>query len=81
MGRGDDDIVKHLPALREEAAKLGRSLDGFELTVYGAPPDGEKLRALRDAGLTRVLFFVPSIAKDEALKVLDAYADVARKLG
>ena len=36
---------------------------------------------LRDAGLTRVLFFVPSVAKDEALKVLDAYADVARKVG
>jgi probable F420-dependent oxidoreductase len=80
MGRGDDDILKHLPVLREEAAKAGRSLDGFQLTIYGAPPDGEKLRALRDAGITRALFFVPPVAKDEALRVLDGYADVARKV-
>jgi probable F420-dependent oxidoreductase len=80
MGRGDDDVLKHLPVLREEAAKAGRSLDGFEVTIYGAPPDGEKLRPLRDAGLTRVLFFVPPVAKNETLKVLDAYAETARKL-
>ena len=79
LGRGDGDIVEHLPALREEAAKLGRSLDGFEVTAYGVPPDGEKLRALREAGLTRVLFFVPPAPKDEVVRVLDAYAEIARK--
>jgi len=79
LGRGDGDIVEHLPALREEAAKLGRSLDGFEVTAYGVPPDGEKLRALRDAGLARVLFFVPPAPKDEVVRVLDAYAEIARK--
>ena len=63
MGRGDGDIIEHLPALRAEAAKLGRSLDGFEVTAYGVPPDGEKLRALRDAGIARALFFVPPAPK------------------
>jgi len=79
MGRGDDDVVKHLPALRAEAAKLGRSLEGFEVSVYGAPPDPEKLRAYRDAGIARVLFFVPPAPRDEALRVLDGYAAVAQK--
>lgn len=74
LGRGDDDILKHLPVLREEAAKAGRSLDGFEVTVYGAPPDGEKLRAFRDAGIARALFFVPPVARDQALRTLDSYA-------
>jgi probable F420-dependent oxidoreductase len=74
MGRGDDDILKHLPVLREEAAKAGRSLDGFEVSIYGAPPDADKLRALRDGGIARVLFLVPPVAKDETLRVLDSYA-------
>jgi probable F420-dependent oxidoreductase len=81
MGRGDDDVLKHLPSLREEAAKAGRSLDGFEVSIYGAPPDAEKLRALRDAGIARVLFFLPPVAKDEALKAVDAYAETMRRVG
>jgi alkanesulfonate monooxygenase SsuD/methylene tetrahydromethanopterin reductase-like flavin-dependent oxidoreductase (luciferase family) len=80
MGRGEDDVLKHLPVLREEAAKAGRSLDGFEVSIYGAPPDGERLRALRDGGIARVLFLVPSVARDEVLRALDAYAALARKL-
>jgi probable F420-dependent oxidoreductase len=78
-GRGDDDIAKQLPALRAEAAKLGRALDKFEVTIYGAQADGEKLRAFRDAGMTRVLFFVPPVATDETLRVLDSYAATAQK--
>jgi hypothetical protein len=50
------------------------------VTAYGVPPAGEKLRALRDAGIARALFFVPPAPKDEALKVLDGYAAVARKV-
>jgi probable F420-dependent oxidoreductase len=79
MGRGDGDIIEHLPGLRAEAAKLGRSLDRFEVTAYGVTPDGERLRALRDAGITRALFFVPPAPRDEALKVLDTYAAVVQK--
>jgi len=79
MGRGDGDLVEHLPALRAEATKLGRSLDGFEVTAYGVPPDADRLRALRDAGIARALFFAPPAPKDEVLRVLDTYAETARK--
>jgi probable F420-dependent oxidoreductase len=78
-GRGDDDVVKHLSALRGEAARIGRSLDGFEVTVYGAPPDGDRLRAFRDAGVARALFFLPPAPRDEALRILDAHAARAQK--
>jgi hypothetical protein len=67
--------------LREEAARAGRSLERFEVTIYGMPPDAERLRTFRDAGITRVLFFVPSVAQDEALRVLDGYAKLAREIG
>ena len=81
MGRGDGDVLAHLPVLREEAAKAGRSLDGFEVSIYGALPDAEKLRALRDAGIARVLFFLPPAGRDEVVKLLDGYAETARKIG
>jgi len=81
FGRRDDDVGKHMQALRDEAAKAGRSLDGFEVSIYGGPPDGEKLRALRDAGIARVLFFLPSAGPDEVTKALDGYAELARKIG
>ena len=80
FGRGDDDVRKHLGALREEAVKLGRSLDGFEVSIYGAPPDGEKLRMLRDAGIARALFFLPPAGQDEVTKLLDGYAELVRKV-
>jgi probable F420-dependent oxidoreductase len=79
-GRGDAHPVAHLPALREEAAKLGRSLDGFEVSIYAAPSDAAKLAALRDAGIARAVFMLPPAGKDEVLKILDGYAEVARKV-
>jgi probable F420-dependent oxidoreductase len=79
-GRGDDDVSKHMKVLPEEAAKLGRSLDRFEVSIYGAPSDGEKLSALRDAGVARVLFFLPPVARDDARRMLDTYAETARKV-
>jgi len=79
-GRGDGDPIAHLPALREESAKLGRSLDGFEVSIYAAPSDADKLAALRDAGIARAIFMLPPAGKDEVLKILDSYAEVARKV-
>jgi probable F420-dependent oxidoreductase len=80
-GRGDGDPVSHLPALRDEAAKLGRSLDGFEVSIYAAPTDPGKLAALRDAGIARAVFMLPPAPKDEAVKLLDRYAELARQVG
>jgi probable F420-dependent oxidoreductase len=79
-GRGDGDPVAHLPALREEAAKLGRSLDDFEVSIYAAPGDSDKLTKLRDAGIARAVFMLPPAAKDDVVKLLDRYAEAARRV-
>jgi probable F420-dependent oxidoreductase len=81
IGARDDDVVTHLPALREEADKQGRSLDGFEVTVYGAPPDPAKLAEMRDAGIHRAILFLPPAGEEDVVKVLDGYASTIRKLG
>jgi probable F420-dependent oxidoreductase len=79
-GRGDGDPIAHLPALREEAEKMGRSLDGFEVSIYAAPPDAGKLAALRDAGIARAVFMLPPAPRDEVVKLLDRYAEVTREV-
>jgi probable F420-dependent oxidoreductase len=79
-GRGDGDPVAHMPALREEAAKLGRSLEGFEVSIYAAPSDAGRLAALRDAGIARAVFMLPPAAKDEVMKLLDGYAETMRRV-
>jgi probable F420-dependent oxidoreductase len=79
-GRGDAHPVAHLPALREEAAKLGRSLDGFEVSIYAAPADTGELARFRDAGVARAVFMLPPAPRDEVAKLLDHYAGVARRV-
>ncbi|MEN8159637.1 MAG: LLM class F420-dependent oxidoreductase [Myxococcota bacterium] len=81
IGGRDDDVVSHLPALREEAEKQGRSLEGFEVTVYGAPPDPAKLAAMREAGIHRAILFLPPAGKDDVLPVLDGYTETLRQVG
>jgi probable F420-dependent oxidoreductase len=81
IGSRDDNVVTHLPALREEAEKQDRSLDGFEVSVYGAPPNPSKLAELRDAGIHRAILFLPPAGQEDVVKVLDGYADAIRKLG
>ena len=48
---------------------------------FGVAPDEAKLAALRDAGVARVVFFVPSAIADTVLPLLDGYAAVAKKVG
>ncbi len=77
QGRGPDDVAALMPAVRSALAEVGRDVEGFEVSVYGCSPKPERLAALRDAGVTRALFFVPSATEDVVLPLLDDYAKVA----
>ena len=79
-GRGDDDYVRHLPVLRQEAEAMGRSLDGFEVTVFASPEDERLLASYREAGIDRVLFAVPPDDRDAALQALDRFAKLTRSI-
>lgn len=81
QGRGPDDVATLMPAVRRALAEAGRDADGFEVSVYGCSPKAERLAVLRDAGVTRALFFVPSIAEAQVLPLLDDYARVAAEVG
>ena len=74
LGQGDDDPIALLPRLREELERAGRDPSAFEVTLYFCPPDPAVVKRAEDAGITRVLFPLGSVGKDEALATLDTFA-------
>ena len=81
LGRGDDDVVKHIRSLRAEAAATGRSLDGFEVTMCNPPLDPAVLERYRDGDVDRVLLAVPSVGRDAGLRALDRIQVQSQHLG
>jgi probable F420-dependent oxidoreductase len=74
LGQGDDDPIALLPRLREELERAGRDPSAFEVTLYFCPPDPAVVKRAEDAGITRVLFPLGSVARDEAIATLDTFA-------
>ena len=66
---------------RARAEKAGRDPASVTVSIFGVPPDAVKLAALRDAGVARAVFFVPSAIADTVLPLLDGYAAVAKEVG
>jgi len=63
-----------LAELRQHVEARGRSMNEIDITVVHQPADKAALAALRDKGVNRVVMSLPTVGRDEALKVLDAYA-------
>jgi probable F420-dependent oxidoreductase len=73
--------MRKLPDFRKLAADAGRDPASLEVSVYYCPPDPELLAKMRDAGITRAVFGVPSEPRDALLPLLDRYRDVAARIG
>jgi probable F420-dependent oxidoreductase len=74
MATDENDPVTLLPQLREALAVAGRDAEGFEVSIYFCPPAEEVVARCREAGITRVLFPVPSAGDDAVRGALDEYA-------
>ena len=48
------------------------------VTLFGVGMDGDALKRARDAGIDRVVFGVPTAAKDKVLPLLDKGAGLMR---
>jgi probable F420-dependent oxidoreductase len=79
--RGDGDFAGHLARLPELAEKAGRSPQGFEVTIYGAPRDSDALLGLASLGVDRAVFVVGAADEPRTLAYLDTLAELADKLG
>jgi hypothetical protein len=63
-----------LADLKRHVAARGRSMSEIDVTVVHQPADKTALAALAEKGVNRVVLSLPTVGRDEALKVLDAYA-------
>ena len=73
MGTGDDDPVALVPELHAALREAGRPTEGFDVTIYFCPDDADTVARCRDGGIARVLFGMPSIAGDDAMRRLDEF--------
>ena len=62
------------------ASEKGRDPRSISVSVYGAPMDVAGLVRLRDLGVARAIFALPSAEADTLLPLLDRAAGLARQL-
>ena len=77
-GRAADKILPGLADLKSRAAKAGRDMKTISVSVFGAAPDEAALDTYRKAGITRVLFRLPSESRDTILPQLDKLAKLIK---
>jgi len=76
-----EPIAESMADFRARAEKAGRDPATVTVTVFGVVPDEARVAALREAGVTRAVFFVPSATGDTVLPLLDQYGALAKKVG
>lgn len=70
------DFDAKLAELKVHMADRGRSMSELDITVLTQPADQKALESLRDKGVNRVVLGLPTSGRDDALKILDAYAPI-----
>ncbi len=80
LAREGLDVVEQMRVLAEEAGKVGRDPSDIEVTLWGGPDNVDELSTLRDCGLTRAIFVLPSDGSDVVLPMLDRIADLADRI-
>jgi alkanesulfonate monooxygenase SsuD/methylene tetrahydromethanopterin reductase-like flavin-dependent oxidoreductase (luciferase family) len=72
-----DDVVERIGELRRRAEEAGREVPVF---VMGAPPDASVLERYAQAGVERVLFWLPSARQAGVERALEEIEDVMADL-
>lgn len=75
------DLLAEMGALHKLATERGRDPRSLTVTVYGGTSDVDELKRLRDGGVDRIIFTLPSAGSEKVLSMLDKYAQVVRQVG
>ena len=54
----------------------GRDRNEIDVTVYGMVESADHLAELQAKGINRLVLGLPTVAEEEALQVMDGYANV-----
>jgi probable F420-dependent oxidoreductase len=75
-----EDVTDFLPQFRQMAAEAGRDLASVPVTVWGIPPDLDRLRRYEDQGVARGVVQLAAEKADTILPILDRWAGLIRQL-
>jgi hypothetical protein len=73
-------VGQFLPEFFEMAKNAGRDPESLPVTLFGVPPDIDRLRHYRDAGVSRVVVSLNSAGADDILPRLDQWSELMRTL-
>ena len=73
---GRSDPLENLPLLRSMAADAGRDPDALDISIYGCPMDAEAVDRYRQAGVDRVIFWLPAIEEEALVPILERHQDL-----
>lgn len=68
---GRTDPLEKLPLLRDMSNEAGRDPDSIEIGIYGCPMRADDVERYRDAGVDRVVFWLPADDPDTVLAAVD----------
>jgi probable F420-dependent oxidoreductase len=71
-------LPDRIQALRARARELGRDPDTISVTAFWAKAERDVLDQLEAAGCERAVFQLPALSKEEAIPVLDRFAEMVR---
>src|SRR6266480_1691623 len=75
-----EDVTDFLPQFRQMAAEVGRDPARVPVTVWGIPPDLDRVRSYRDQGVARGVVQLAPEKADKTLPILDRWAELIRRL-
>ncbi len=75
-----EDVTDFLPHFRQMAAEAGRDLASVPVTVWGIPPDHDRLRRYEEQGVARGVVQLAAEKADTILPILDRWAGLIRQL-
>jgi hypothetical protein len=65
-----------MTAFRQAAEDAGRDPDSLEVSVYACPPNAELVNRCAGAGISRMVFRLPTEGSDGVLRFLDRLGEL-----
>ncbi|HLY44249.1 MAG TPA: LLM class F420-dependent oxidoreductase [Stellaceae bacterium] len=75
-----EDVTDYLPQFRQMALEAGRDLAGVPITVWGVPPDFDRMRRYQDQGVSRGVVQLAAEKAATILPLLDRWAELIARL-
>ena len=73
-GSGGASLAEKIVLLKKQAEEAGRDPDSLNITSFGLRPDSDLIGRMRDAGVDRVIFTLPSEEREAVTPLIDECA-------